>query len=324
MTLLVSELKDQEGYQFDEETLMLIPNNCCSCGSPLEINPTFTHLTCSNPRCIDKVTLRTVSMLDQLGVMDIGEPTIRKLIQIFSIDNPLLFFMYEPSDWDSVDEEDYNDSLKRKADSLYDKLKDKRRMTLINFIKIANLPNVQTSADKLLDGISTLEDFYEQLESGGVDFIQNKLGIQAEVSLKSSKLYLTFEEYKEDLFEVYNSGFIEIEDDNRADVRIKVVCTDEVGGGFKRKADFYNYMDENYGDKIYIEWGKSATKTMDVLIWAGADGSPARYTNKVQKTENWNSQGLNIPILTAREFLEIVDKCSDGEVVLDTLKSMKE
>jgi hypothetical protein len=320
--MLVKELKEQEGYQFDEETLMLIPNNCFSCGSPLEINPTFTHLSCTNPRCIDKVTLRTVAMFEQLGVVDIGEPTIRKLIKIFGIDNPLTFFLYEPSDWESVDPRDYSEPLKRKADNMLSQLKDKRQMTLIDFIKFANLPNVQTSADKLFDGIKTLQEFYDKLEVGGVDFIQKKLGIQTATSLKSIKLYMTFMEYKQDLFDVYESGFVEVIEDNRADIRIKAVCSDEVGGGFKRKADFYRYMDENFGDKIYIEWGKSATKTMNVLIWAGADGSPARYTNKVQKVEAWNAQGANIPILTATQFLEIVKSCSDGQAVLDTLESL--
>lgn len=320
--MLVEDLKEQEGYRFSEETLMLIPNNCFSCGSKLEINPTFTHLTCSSPRCEDKVTLRTVAMFSQIGVVDIGEPSIRKFVDIFGIVSPLTMFFYEPSDWEGVEPYQYNESLKRKFDDVYRQLESKREMTLIDYIKIANLPNVQTSADKLFDGIDTLEEFYQKLETEGVAFIQQKLGIMTENSLKSSKLYLTFMEFKEDLFEAYESEFITIIADERADVKIKAVCSDEVGGGFRRKADFYDYMDENYGDKIYIDWGKSATKTMDVLIWAGADGSPARYTNKVQKAETWNEKGENIPILTASQFLEIVEQSSDGQAVLDTLQSI--
>lgn len=119
-----------------------------------------------------------------------------------------------------------------------------------------------------------------------------------------------------------STGFINIIADTRADIRIKAVCTDEVGAPFRKKAEFYTYMDENFGDKIYIDWGKSATKSMDVLIWAGADGTPARYTNKVQKAENWNEQGEGIPILTANQFIEIVQGSANGQSVLDTLESL--
>ncbi|PGF05228.1 NAD-dependent DNA ligase [Bacillus toyonensis] len=320
--MLVSEMKHTEGYQFNELTLALVPNNCFSCGSPLKINPVLTHLTCSNPRCIDKITLRTVAMFTQLGVVDIGEPTIKKLIRIFGIDCPLIFFCYEPSDWQSVSYENYNESLKRKIDDVYGQLANKRDMTLTQFIQIANLPNVQTSADKLFEDITTLDEFYEQLESGGVAYIQKKLGIQRENSLKSYKLYETFMEYKKDLQSILSTGFINIIADTRADIRIKAVCTDEVGAPFRKKAEFYTYMDENFGDKIYIDWGKSATKSMDVLIWAGADGTPARYTNKVQKAENWNEQGEGIPILTANQFIEIVQGSANGQSVLDTLESL--
>lgn len=320
--MLVSDFKETDGYRFDFQTLLLIPNNCYECGMPLDINPTLTGLTCTNPRCVDKITLRTVAMFNQLGVVDFGEPTIKKLVKTFNIDNPMLFFMLESSDWDSVSEDLYNDSLKRKTENLLQQLSDKREMTLINYIKYSNLPNLQTSADSLFEGVLDLEDFYTRLDYEGVDFIQNQLGIKRELSLKSINLYNTLIEYREDLFEVVNSDFITIIEDVRADVKIKAVCTDEVGGGFKRKADFYNYIEENYGSKIYIDWGKSATKTMDVLIWAGADGTPARYTNKVEKTETWRSKGENIPILTASDFLTIIESSSDGQSVLDTLKSM--
>lgn len=41
------------------------------------------------------------------------------------------------------------------------------------------------------------------------------------------------------------------------------------------------------------------------IKWAGADGSPARYTSKVRTVENWNAKGsANIPIVTVKEFIE--------------------
>ena len=46
------------------------------------------------------------------------------------------------------------------------------------------------------------------------------------------------------------------------------------------------------------------------IKWAGADGSPARYTSKVRTVENWNAKGsANIPIVTAKEFIEEMGIC---------------
>ena len=320
--MLVADLKLNEVGYLDEETLALIPDNCYECRSPLSINPTLTHLTCTNPRCVDKITLRTVAMFNQLDVVDIGEPTIKKLVKTFQMDSPFTFFYYEPSDWDELPPHLYNESQKKKADAVFGQLNSKREMTLVQFIKLANLPNIQDGAEKIFDGESDLAEFYEDLDTYGVDLIQGRLEIKKEDSLRSSKIYLTLQEFRDDLLDVFYSGYVTIIADNRADVKIKAVCSDEVGGGFRRKADFYKYIDENYSHKIYIDWGKSATKAMDVLIWAGAEGEPARYTSKVSKTETWNSQGSNIPILTASQFLDIIEHSSDGQSVLDTLRSM--
>lgn len=44
------------------------------------------------------------------------------------------------------------------------------------------------------------------------------------------------------------------------------------------------------------------------IKWAGADGSPARYTNKVKTVEGYNNKGMNIPIMTTSQFIEEMEK----------------
>ena len=91
---------------------------------------------------------------------------------------------------------------------------------------------------------------------------------------------------------------------------VKIVCSDQVGGRFKTKNEFYTFVKKEFGDKINPIFLTSVNKNIDYLIWAGADGSPARYTSKVKSVEGYNARGYEIPIMTAEEFIrELKDMC---------------
>ena len=105
--------------------------------------------------------------------------------------------------------------------------------------------------------------------------------------------------------------------DNNNLVYFKAVCSDEVGYPFKTKNDFYATVNNLYPN-IHVEFLQSVTKSIDYLIWAGADGSPARYTNKVKKVEGWNKsfketgKGKEIPIITASDFIILLQGLAEN------------
>ena len=124
--------------------------------------------------------------------------------------------------------------------------------------------------------------------------------------------------FKDDLFEAIDFVNI-IKTHSDGMIKLKAVCSDEVGAPFKTKADFYATVNSRYTN-IHVEFLGAVTKNIDYLVWAGADGSPARLTNKVKKTEGYNSkynenlasgnvkEGEHyIPIVTAKQFMEILD-----------------
>ena len=194
-----------------------------------------------------------------------------------------------------------SEELSNKIISQIDK---KRNFLLWEYVMIANLPDVRTSAQKIFSDYKTLDEAYANIETGGVDFIQKKMGIVAdgEVSVQAMKVYKSLMEFKDDLFEdVDNVNIISTE----GKVELNVVCSDQVGNGFAKKKDFYDYINTTFGGKLHVNFLPSVRKDIDYLVWAGADGSPARYTSKVRTVENWNSKGTtNIPILTAQQFIE--------------------
>lgn len=178
--ILVSELSSYF-ESLPEEFLELLPQVCPheGCNSPTLISETLTTLCCSNPRCPVKVSRRLLAMLQKLGIKGIGEAACRRFVDELGLTNPLLVFAYNP-DEDGT----FTSSTNMKASrEFYNALQSKNSFTLGEYVRIAQLPDIQSSAIEIFDGYSSLERAYEDIESMGIDFIRRKLGIGKESEL---------------------------------------------------------------------------------------------------------------------------------------------
>ena len=296
--IFVEDLKNNyASYNMPERFVETLPSICPECGGYLWINETLTELSCSDPRCKGKVVMRIKAICKDLNILYFGESAINKFVDYFDITNPLDIF-----------ELDYNIPLSDAigeaiADKVIAQVLEHKKFYLWEFVQIANLPFIRTSARKIFQGYESLSEAYEDIEIEGVEFIQKKLGIadKDEVSIQAVKIYNSLIEFKEDLLEGESNVEILTMDGKE---ELNVVCSDQVGGNFTKKAEFYNYIHSTFGGKIKVNFLSSATKSIDYLIWQGADGSEARYTNKVKKVEGYNAKGCNIPIMTANQFIE--------------------
>lgn len=300
--LFISDLKQNyDTYSLPKRFIDTLPDVCEECGSPLAISEIMTGLHCSNPRCKDKLIMRIKAVCRDLNITDFGESTISKFIDYYGVTNHLNFFDLQEG---MILSDEVSDKISEKVISQVVKKKD---FLLWEFVQVANLPYIQTSARKIFQGYNNLKEAFSDIEEGGVDFIQEKLGIAKEdtVSLQAMKIYTTLMEFKEDLIEGEECvNIITLEGKKE----LNVVCSDQVGGGFHKKSEFYAYCKDMFGDKVHINFLSSVTKNIDYLVWAGADGSPARYTNKVQKVERYNEKGGSIPIVTADMFINEIEK----------------
>lgn len=302
--MFVSEIKENYEYlNLPEDFAAILPEFCATCGAPMVISESLTHLHCGNARCKDKLVMRVRQLCKDLGILGMGESCIEKWIESYDPDSPMDLFemqlgmpMYEGASLDV-------------SNNIIQQVIDAKRMQLWEYVMYANIPMVRTSALKLFDGYSNLEEAYADFERGGIPFIQKKLGIvqsEGTVSVNAVKIYQNLMDYKQDLISgINNVDIVDMSDK----VKLKVVCSDQVGGNFKTKAEFYSYMNNRFADKIHIEFLPSVSKEIDYLVWAGADGSPARYTSKVQKVERYNAKGgRQIPILTAKQLIDEVER----------------
>lgn len=300
--MFVSDIKENfDSYNLPQQFAEVLPEFCETCGAPMEISETLTGLHCSNPRCKDKMVMRIKALCNDLGILKFGESTIEKFIDYYEPDSPMDIFQLEEGMLLAPDV-----SPKISADVIR-QIKEKRKMQLWEYVMFANIPFVRTSARKIFQGYKTLDDAYKDIVAGGLIFIQDRLGISEynELSVQAMKVYNNLIEYKDDLYSGIND--VEIVDLSNKK-QLNVVCSDQVGNGFNKKSEFYAYINNTYADKLHVDFLSSVTKSIDYLVWAGADGTPARYTSKVQKVERYNEKGSNIPIVTAQQFIDIVEK----------------
>ena len=305
--VLVKDLEFSElGSSLDPRFFEVVPQFCDSCESPLDMNMALTELKCINPMCTGKLVMRVRKLCEALGIKHFGESSIEKWVDENGIVSPLQLYNIE----DDMLLNGISDSL---ADKLLPQISAVKTMKLWEFVANAQLPYIQMSAKKLLEGYSSLEDFFSDMTDGGVEFIQTRLGIGDQyddlgnpiVSTMASKVFTSLLESQEELLEAIN--YITLEDESNVQEFI-IVASDEVGNGFSTKREFYNYIKQRYAGLATFTIGSSVTKKTNIVIWKGFDGTPARETSKVKRTYELHNQGVQIQGYTAAEFIEAFDK----------------
>lgn len=305
--VLVKDLEFSElGSSLDPRFFEVVPKFCDSCESPLDMNMALTELKCINPMCTGKLVMRVRKLCEALGIKHFGESSIEKWVDENGIVSPLQLYNIE----DGMLLNGISDSL---ADKLLPQISAVKTMKLWEFVANAQLPYIQMSAKKLLEGYSSLEDFFSDMTDGGVEFIQTRLGIGDQyddlgnpiVSTMASKVFTSLLESQEELLEAIN--YITLEDESNVQEFI-IVASDEVGNGFSTKREFYNYIKQRYAGLATFTIGSSVTKKTNIVIWKGFDGTPARETSKVKRTYELHNQGVQIQGYTAAEFIEAFDK----------------
>lgn len=300
--MFISDLKENyNDYGLPLEFAECIPEDCPTCGAPMEMSESLTGLHCSNPRCLDKLVMRIKAICQDLGILNFGESTIEKFLNYYEVTNPLNIFALRKG---MLISDEVSEAV---SENIISQIEEKKNFLLWEYVRVANIPGVQTSAKDIFTGYSNLTEAYKDIESGGVAFIQEKLGINGdnEVSIRAMKVYKSLMEFKDDLLECEcEVNIIDVSDK----IELNVVCSDQVGNGFSKKKEFYDYVNNTFGDKLHVNFLSSVTKKIDYLVWAGADGTPARYTSKVKTVEGYQSKGINIPIVTAQQFIEEMKK----------------
>lgn len=287
-----------------EEFLRILPQDCDECNSPLQISETLTSLQCSNPRCAVKIRMRIKAVCDALSIKDFGESRITAFLDLYKTTNPMDMFDLKLGMQLGVG---IGDTTSNNVIQNILQVKNEQSFLLWEAVRVQNLPGIQTSAQPIFNGFHSIEEAYETIEDGGVEFISDRLSNtpgEGEIGLRAIQIYETLLKFKEEIIEGVNYLNITSMEGKQ---ELTVVVSDQVGGSFNTKNEFYNHCRENYSDTYHFNFANSLTKKTEFLIWAGADGSSARYTSKVDKAQKYNSHGAGIPIMTATQFTDFME-----------------
>ncbi len=278
--LTVLELKGRS--TLPQAFLDTLPTHCDTCGSELEITPSLSALSCPNRSCMDRAVQRLIALLKDIDVKNMGEAKCRQFLENFGVTNPYAIFMYEPSDGVL-----YPGCSMAFSEAIFEQVNARRSMALWEYVRAGNLPGIRDEAYKLVTGYGSLDDFYDDLEDGGIAFIQNLLGIKSavdedgehvSVSVKASKIYTELIDHKEELFEAL--PFVTLP--NAELPELNICMSSSVGGQWGKKEAFERYLKETYGDRVVVNVFKTVSGKCDALIWAGV-GKPTGKVDKVLK-----------------------------------------
>lgn len=308
--LLVEELSSSN---LPQEFIRTLPTHCDICEEPNEITESLTILRCTNKKCPEKAVQRLVTLLADLGVKNMGESKCRKFLENFGTTNPYAIFMYEPD----VDGALFDGCSMDFSEDMFEQLDKKRKMLLWEFVRIGNLPGIRDSARHLLVGYEDLEEFYDDLEAGGISFVQSRLSIKGKktsndsffdtddlddeddllsqsLSIRAVEIYSTLLYFKDELLEAIEA----VEIISISTPIINICISTAVGAPYSSKPDFVAKMNDLFSHKIHLNFLKAVTKDCHYLIWS-KQGAP---TNKAEKAGKYG-----IPIVTGSEFEAILE-----------------
>lgn len=291
-------VKDLKKDIFPSSFLNFLPENCESCGSPNEVVETLSSLQCSNRSCISKIGYRLFSLLRDLGISLLSVDECICFLQKFETTNPYSIFLYNPEE----DGELFDGYGIEQSTVFYKELNKKRGMLLWEFVKIGNFENLKISAEKLLDGYTRLNEFYVDLASGGIPFIQNLLledtdyvNIDNSICVDAVLIYEIFIMYKEELEEGLKGVVI-----LNPDIKISVLFANNVTE-YDSNRDFLYEVNKKLQNKIYLYPVYSLNIGVDLVYWE--DLGLNTYNSIIEKVK---MEYQNIKIVDSENIYDVL------------------
>lgn len=287
-----------ENSLLSQEVIDCIPSEC-ECGAPIEFTNSLRQIYCSNPRCWYKVAARLESMCKAMKSDGWGESTCVTVCKEFGIVSPYQVFLLEEKVKQGLTSS--VSAFEKKVANVCDMTK--RRVKLWEVVKLAGLPSIETTAYKIFDGYNSLTEAYNDIETGQVPFIAEKLGIKnSEGSVMAVNIYKTLIEYKQEIlfgetqFDIYKTE----------GETIYVAITGGVEG-YRNKSEYINYINNRYIGKVNAMLMNSVTSQVDILISDG-DTSSNKFKTAIKINDKYQSEGIKNNLFRAEDVGKFKNK----------------
>ena len=193
--MLIAELDKNRFKKIDSRFYDSLPKFCEveSCGFPMQINEVLTEVSCSNVRCPKKIAKRVQELCQKLGI-EITYLTAFDYVIMNHITNPMYLFKSQAGI--ELEQEERDKIIKQ--------------MSLERFVELNCLPYLEDTI-KIFKEYDSLDDFYADLESDGIEFLEKQLSVfvDEELSMRALKAYDVLMTFKQDLYD--GIDYVEIE-----------------------------------------------------------------------------------------------------------------
>ena len=193
--MLVAELDKNRFKKIDSRFYDSLPKFCEveSCGFPMQINEVLTEVSCSNVRCPKKIAKRVQELCQKLGI-EITYLTAFDYVIMNHITNPMYLFKSQAGI--ELEQEERDKIIKQ--------------MSLERFVELNCLPYLEDTI-KIFKEYDSLDAFYADLESDGIEFLEKQLSVfvDEELSMRALKAYDVLMTFKQDLYD--GIDYVEIE-----------------------------------------------------------------------------------------------------------------
>lgn len=280
----------------------LLPTVCDRCGSETEVSESLTFLQCSNRRCPSKIEYRVFSLLKDIGIDDLSIDDCKGFVEKYNVTNPYAIFLYNPK-IDGVLHLNYDIE---QSNILYKKINQRRGMLLWEYIKIGNFMYLKDSAERLFVNYTDINEFYRDMEQGGIQFIQDILlydeNIQytnGEVLIKAVTLYDILLYFKEDILQGIK-GVVLLNPTKT----IGIVFASDVSCCSKNY-DFIMGLNKQYRNKVYFYSTKILkNKNLRFIYWE--DSKNKKVSSEIEKIQMYYSDLSIVDYTTIHKSIERV------------------
>lgn len=319
------------------EFIELIPTHCPTCETPLTLTETYSRLECPSLSCGGKAVQRLLGLINDLGVLDMGEAKCKSFFNYYGVQNPYAIFALQVVDEYGNPAPDGRDVLAPNishavSKRIIDQVQERKRMALWEYVKIGNYKSIRDRALALFGAYDSLDDFYAHFENGdeqgrsGVAFVQAKLGISnTTVSISAIEITETLQRAKEELYQFI--AFVDITKLKAKKVNYETgeilgevekpvfnICISRaVGYPFKSKQDFVYALKERFDSKFQINVLGGVTPLCNVLIWSGEGTATSKVRQAFRINENSSdSEEPPVKIMTGQEFIQYLEELGEN------------
>lgn len=279
------------------EKAVKLLNNRCKCGCELEFSDSLKELKCTNPNCKAGIVGRITNMFSLLGI-EYDDNYIYTIVDKLDIVTPYQMFILR----DVVEQGILDINIVPELESLIQKLEEIKlnEYFIYQIVRLCGIEEITKVAYRLFYGFEELDDALDEIETGQVAFINERLGVKSsEGSVLSVEIYNILLSLKEEL--IFAESQFKIKKYDRKIIRIAFA---DGTSPFVNRGELLDYLNNTYN---YIFLNITTIKDNTDILVRNFDNT----SNKLRAAQLINDKF-------------VANKMNNGEISLDDIDKLDE